>query len=202
MFRNSFQVHKTPFALLCSSVLKRCKVSKELIYFKVQGGRKRWVKSMSLENWVNSTPHHHKELILFSHYWVVLNAKTACWSTALGVRRKGRMWLAPEENAEELTQVHVVWSLLEPQATAVVQVHGKFRWETLWTRQDHSFLGSWAEITTSFNHLSFRKISFCGFGTGLYWMDRYPPPPPFLAHCEMLSNKKKLNFILNSIILD
>lgn len=111
----------------------------------MQGARGRWVKSMSLESWVRSspcTPLHHKELISFPHYRAASNAKRACWSTALGVRRKGRRWLAPEENAEELTQVHVVWSLLEPQATAVVQVHGKFRWETLRTRQDICFSAS------------------------------------------------------------
>ena len=40
---------------------------------------------------------------------------------------------APEENAEQLTQVHVVRRLLEPQPTAVVQVHGELCWETLET---------------------------------------------------------------------
>lgn len=39
----------------------------------------------------------------------------------------------PEQNAEQLTQVHVVWSLLKAQATAVVQVHGKLCWEALQT---------------------------------------------------------------------
>lgn len=37
----------------------------------------------------------------------------------------------PEEDAEQLAQVHVVWSLLKAQAAAVVQVHGKLSWETL-----------------------------------------------------------------------
>lgn len=37
----------------------------------------------------------------------------------------------PEEDAEQLTQVHVVWSLLKAQPTAVVQIHGKLCWETL-----------------------------------------------------------------------
>lgn len=39
----------------------------------------------------------------------------------------------PEQNAEQLTQVHVVWSLFKAQATAVVQVHGKLCWEALHT---------------------------------------------------------------------
>lgn len=39
----------------------------------------------------------------------------------------------PEEDAEQLAQVHVVWSLLKAQATAVVQIHGKLCWETLRT---------------------------------------------------------------------
>lgn len=38
---------------------------------------------------------------------------------------------SPEKNAEELAQVHVVWSLFKAQATAVVQIHGKLCWETL-----------------------------------------------------------------------
>lgn len=37
----------------------------------------------------------------------------------------------PEENAEELAQVHVIWSLFKAQATAVIQIHGKLCWETL-----------------------------------------------------------------------
>lgn len=39
----------------------------------------------------------------------------------------------PEEDAKQLAQVHVVWSLLKAQATAVVQIHGKLCWETLGT---------------------------------------------------------------------
>lgn len=37
----------------------------------------------------------------------------------------------PEENTEQLAQVHVVWSLFEAQTTAVVQIHGKLCWEAL-----------------------------------------------------------------------
>lgn len=36
----------------------------------------------------------------------------------------------PEENSEELTQVHVVRSLIEPESTGVVEVHGEFSRET------------------------------------------------------------------------
>ena len=36
-------------------------------------------------------------------------------------------WRKPEELAE----IHVVWSLLKPKATAVVEVHGKLRRKTL-----------------------------------------------------------------------
>ncbi len=39
----------------------------------------------------------------------------------------------PEEDAEQLAQVHVIWSLLEAQAAAVVQIHGKLCRETLGT---------------------------------------------------------------------
>lgn len=39
----------------------------------------------------------------------------------------------PEEDAEQLTQVHVVWSLLKAQPTAVIQIHGKLCWEALRT---------------------------------------------------------------------
>ena len=35
-----------------------------------------------------------------------------------------------EENSEELAQVHVVRRLLEPEAAAVVQVHGELGWES------------------------------------------------------------------------
>lgn len=38
---------------------------------------------------------------------------------------------SPEENAEKLTQVHVVRCLFKPQPTTVVQVHGKLCWEPL-----------------------------------------------------------------------
>ena len=37
------------------------------------------------------------------------------------------VWRKPEELAE----IHVVWSLLKPKATAVVEVHGKLRRKTL-----------------------------------------------------------------------
>ena len=37
----------------------------------------------------------------------------------------------PEEDSEELAQVHVVWCLFEAQPAAVVEVHGKLCWETL-----------------------------------------------------------------------
>lgn len=36
-----------------------------------------------------------------------------------------------EENAKELPEVHVVRSLLEPQASAVVEVHCKLCWKSL-----------------------------------------------------------------------
>lgn len=36
-----------------------------------------------------------------------------------------------EQNAEQLSQIHVVGRLLEPQSSAVVQVHGKLCWEPL-----------------------------------------------------------------------
>lgn len=44
---------------------------------------------------------------------------------------------SPEKDAEQLTQVHVVWSLLKAQATAVVQIHGKLCWETLVWEEMH-----------------------------------------------------------------
>ena len=40
-------------------------------------------------------------------------------------------WRKPEELAE----IHVVWSLLKPKATAVVEVHGKLCRETLKGRE-------------------------------------------------------------------
>ena len=40
-----------------------------------------------------------------------------------------------EEDAEELTQVHVVGRLLEAQTAAVVQVHGELSGEALRTHQ-------------------------------------------------------------------
>lgn len=36
-----------------------------------------------------------------------------------------------KEDPEELTEVHVVGCLLKPQTPTVVQIHCKFRWETL-----------------------------------------------------------------------
>lgn len=36
-----------------------------------------------------------------------------------------------EEDAEQLTQVHVVWGLIKAEPSAVVQVHGEFCWEAL-----------------------------------------------------------------------
>lgn len=36
-----------------------------------------------------------------------------------------------EEDPEQLTEIHVVGGLLEPQTSAVVQIHGELRWETL-----------------------------------------------------------------------
>ena len=47
----------------------------------------------------------------------------------------------PEEDSEELTQVHVVWRLLEAQPTAVVEVHCKLCWETLAQHLDTAFKG-------------------------------------------------------------
>jgi len=35
-----------------------------------------------------------------------------------------------EEDPKELPEIHVVWSLLKPQSTAVVEIHGKLCWET------------------------------------------------------------------------
>ena len=37
----------------------------------------------------------------------------------------------PEEDSEELAQIHVVWRLFEAQPAAVVEIHGKLCWETL-----------------------------------------------------------------------
>ena len=36
-----------------------------------------------------------------------------------------------EEDAEQLPEIHVVWGLLEPQASAVVKIHGELGGETL-----------------------------------------------------------------------
>lgn len=38
----------------------------------------------------------------------------------------------PEQDSEQLTQVHVVWSFFKTQATAVVQIHGELRGESLY----------------------------------------------------------------------
>ena len=50
-----------------------------------------------------------------------------------------------EKNSEQLSQIHVVWSLFESQASAVVQIHWEFCWESLtecinWSW--HLFLGN------------------------------------------------------------
>ena len=45
----------------------------------------------------------------------------------------------PEEDPEELAQVHVVRRLFEPQAAAVVEVHCKLSWETLAQHLDTAF---------------------------------------------------------------
>ena len=52
----------------------------------------------------------------------------------------------PEEDSEELAQIHVVWCLFEAQPAAVVEVHGKLCWETL-AQHLHSIYNTFYSLT-------------------------------------------------------
>ena len=73
------------------------------------------------------------------------------------------MMQSAEQNAEQLPQIHVVWSLIKTQSPAVVEIHGKLCWEALSTRNmDYKMaliayniqLGNNIKITYSSQHLT------------------------------------------------
>ena len=80
-----------------------------------------------------------------------------------------------EKNSEKLTKIHVVWSLVKPQTTAIVEIHCKFSWVALETKIKFYVL-------TKFYTRDSKQVNIIGWR---YWYIAYGS---YLTFCFIFSN--------------